>query len=141
MPLLIMISSCLLFFCTQAAAENTPNLQRTLFQYQMFCQGCHTPDGLGGEGVPKIKNFIGNFLSIENGREYLVQVPGAAYSALSDSDLANVINWMILEFGEKSIPENFIPYSTAEVAELRSQPLFNVRGKRAQLIKNMIAKN
>ena len=57
--------------------------------YMLNCQGCHTPDGSGAPGkVPSLKNFMGNFVQVEGGREFLIQVPGAAQSTLSDAELA-----------------------------------------------------
>ena len=61
------------------------NEQRAQFNYQMFCQGCHTPDGAGAVTVPRMKDHVGYFLEIPEGREYLVRVPGSATSALNDS--------------------------------------------------------
>jgi len=91
--------------------------------YMLYCRGCHTPDGTGGAGVPRIRDHIGTFLQSQEGREYLVRVPGASTSILSDAELAGVTNWMILNFGGASIPSEFKPYAAEEVGLLRQSPL------------------
>ncbi|MEX2489438.1 MAG: hypothetical protein WD356_07935, partial [Pseudomonadales bacterium] len=73
--------------------------RQVLFDYQMHCQGCHTPDGTGAGSVPRMKGEIGVFLDSQEGREFLVRVPGSATSALDDERLAAVLNWIITEFG------------------------------------------
>ena len=110
------------------------NYARAKFNYQMFCQGCHTPDGIGINDTPKIKDHIGNFLSTKKGREYLVRVPGSANSALDDPQLAEVLNWIIIELGGDSVPENMQFYTAPEVAKLRKNALFEVTEYRKQLV-------
>ncbi|NIB42613.1 cytochrome c, class I [Pseudomaricurvus alkylphenolicus] len=105
----------------------------------MFCQGCHTIDGVGGRSVPKIKGFIGHFPKYQKGREYLVRVPGSANSVLDDAQLAEVLNWMILTFGENSIPSDWKPYEAKEVGEYRQDPLMEVLDYRKLLVKELMA--
>lgn len=131
------------FFSSQTIAEDNllkMNTDRAKFNYQMFCQGCHTPDGTGGKSVPKIKNYIGYFLQNQTAREYLVRVPGSANSSLNDEQLAEVLNWMIIELGGESVPKNVQYYTTNEVAKLRQQPLFEVVDYRAMLVKRLTVK-
>src|SRR5579871_5990585 len=64
--------------------------------YQLQCMGCHTPDGSGEPGrVPNIKDTLAPFARIPAGRRFLIQVPGASQSTLSDAELAELLNWMI----------------------------------------------
>lgn len=113
------------------------NDARATFNYQMLCRGCHTPDGSGSKDVPRIKGFIGNFLATPKGRDYLVKVPGSANAALSDAQLAEVLNWIILEMGGDSVPENMTFYTADEVGELRQEPLLEVVNYRRQLLAEM----
>ncbi len=110
------------------------NQARAKFNYQMLCQGCHTHDGSGGNDIPELKGFIGNFLATKQGREYLVRVPGSANSALNSSDLAEVLNWIILEFGADSIPKDLTMYQADEVDKLRHDALFEVIEYRKMII-------
>ncbi len=126
----------LVLFTTLAApvlAEEI-NGERALFNYQMYCQGCHAPEGLGAGPIPRLNGFVGIFLRTEEGREFLVRVPGAAASTLSDVELAEVLNWIIVEFGGDSVSGEFAHYSAQEVGVMRQKPLFEVDKYRAQLI-------
>ena len=138
----IILGLVILFSFQTLAADNLlkVNTDRAKFNYQMFCQGCHTPDGTGGKSVPKIKNTIGYFLQNQVAREYLVRVPGSANSPLNDQLLAEVLNWMIIELGGESVPKNMQYYTADEVAKLRQQPLFEVVEYREMLVKKLSVK-
>jgi mono/diheme cytochrome c family protein len=110
------------------------NDQRARFNYQMFCQGCHTPDGTGAMSVPRMKDQVGYFLATPRGREYLVRVPGSATSALDDEQLAEVLNWILAEFAGDSLASDYRAYSAEEVGHMRRQPLNEVDDYRAQLL-------
>lgn len=126
---------------TIAEAKNgVANDARAKYNYQLFCSGCHSPVGGGANGVPQIKGFIGNFLNSDAGREYLIRVPGSANSTLNDNQLAEVLNWIIHEFAGDSQPQQFTPYTAAEVARLRREPLFEVIEYRKKLIAELMAK-
>jgi cytochrome c553 len=124
-----------LFLCLASAApaENM-NLQRAHFNYQMFCQGCHTPDGTGANAVPRMKDQVGYFLETRAGREYLVRVPGSATSALDDAQLAEVLNWIIQQFAGDSADDSYERYTPLEVGQLRRQPLNEVEQYRTKLL-------
>jgi mono/diheme cytochrome c family protein len=107
---------------------------RAHFDYQMHCQGCHTPDGRGADTVPRLKDHVGVFLDSPAGREYLVRVPGSATSALSDERLAQVLNWILLEFAGSSLARDYQPYTAEEVGRLRQRPLNEVDRYRAELL-------
>ena len=103
--------------------------------YILNCQGCHLPDGSGSEGnVPKMNDFVGYFLHVPGGREFIVQVPGAAGAPISDQELADVMNWMLLNFSKNELPDQFIPYSAEEIAKLRKEPLIDMHHRREELI-------
>ena len=104
--------------------------------YMLNCQGCHLPAGQGfpARQVPDLRQQMGRFLSVLGGREYLVQVPGSAQTALADEDLARVLNWMLYNFSAADIPADFQPYSAAEVGQLRQHPLSNPSAIRLQLL-------
>ena len=104
--------------------------------YMLNCQGCHLPDGRGfpARNVPPLNNHLGKFLHVDGGREFLVQVPGAAQSGLSDEQLAAVLNWMLISFSLNELPENFQPYQAGEVHRLRQSPLVEVTQVRTKLL-------
>ncbi len=125
---------CLCLCLANGALAEELNWQRAHFNYQLFCQGCHTPDGMGANTVPRMKDQIGHFLNSRAGREYLVRVPGSATSTLNDEQLAEVLNWIIQEFAGDSADESFERYTPLEVAGLRQQPLNEVEQYRSQLL-------
>jgi|TARA_B100002003_G_scaffold249552_1_gene286202 hypothetical protein len=105
--------------------------------YMLNCQGCHLPDGSGVIG--KVPSFadLGDFLTVDGGREFIVRVPGTAQSKLSDANTARVLNWILGNFSASSLPAEFVPYSREEVAVLRSVRLDDVGSERARLIRKI----
>ena len=121
-------------------AQAEVNEARAKFHYQMFCQGCHTPDGAGYNAIPPLKNFMGYFLRSERGRAFMVRVPGSATSTLDDAELAEVLNWSIDNFAGSSMPEGgYRPYTAEEVAVLRQQPLQEIEKHRASVLAEIAA--
>ncbi|MNR47684.1 hypothetical protein D3C85_1668160 [compost metagenome] len=83
--------------------------------------------------------FVGNFLRVAGGREFLVRVPGVSQSALSDAQTAELLNWLLGPGGMAgaSTPANFQPYTGEEVSKVRHQAVLNLPGTRAGLIARM----
>lgn len=104
--------------------------------YLLHCQGCHLADGSGKPGaVPSLVDFVGRFLAVEGGREFLVRVPGSAQSSLGDAELAELLNWMVRRFGP--LPPDFVPFTAREVARVRRPPLAEVERVRRALLAAM----
>ena len=123
----------LLLLCISATTSANEILARQ--NYILNCQGCHLPDGSGSRGnVPKMNDFVGYFLHVPGGREFIVQVPGAASAPISDRELADVMNWMLLNFSRNELPEPFEPYSAEEIGKLREEPLIDILRRREELI-------
>ncbi|MFY2645404.1 c-type cytochrome [Achromobacter insuavis] len=106
-----------------AAAANAAPGADALWQaaradYVLQCAGCHRVDGRGStpHGIPDFRNSVGAFTHLPAGREYLIRVPGAAYSQLSNAELANVLNWLLHTFSPAQLPAGFSPYTESEVA-------------------------
>jgi hypothetical protein len=119
-------------WCLSALAGGMSSPQ---INYILHCQGCHLADGSGTpEKVPALKHEVGRFVQVPGGREYLIQVPGTAQSALTDADVAAVLNWILENFSREELPADFVPYSTAEVSRYRRQPLADVSAVRSELM-------
>lgn len=113
------------------------NPERAKINYMLNCQGCHGQAGtesLDG-AVPALKDYVGNFLRVPGGREFLVQVPGSANAAISDAALAELLNWMLQTQSAAQLPTTFQPFSATEVKGLRQFPLTDVVGTRAALVR------
>lgn len=105
-------------------ARGSETLSPERLDWMLNCQGCHLADGSGSPGlVPPVKNFASRFLDVGGGREFLVQVPGVATSPLTDKAIARLMNWMLREFDPDHLPHDFRPYTEAEIARLRKNPL------------------
>ncbi len=120
-------------FAGSAAAD--PQLD-----YMLQCQGCHLSDGAGAAGaVPSFVDFVGTFLGVPGGREYLVRVPGSSQSSLDDARLAAVLNWILKRFDPDSLGDDFLPFTAEEVARVRRPPLTDVAALRRELLSQVEA--
>ena len=116
-------------------ADFTLDSERARVNYMLNCQGCHLSAGQGAAGVvPRMSNYVGNFLRVPGGREFLVQVPGSANSALDDAALAELLNWLLVTMSPDELPQRWNPYTAEEVGALRADPLREVETVRAGLV-------
>jgi mono/diheme cytochrome c family protein len=103
--------------------------------YILNCMGCHTADGSGAVGkVPSLRDSLMPLASSAAGRRYLVEVPGAAQSVLSNLELAQVLSWMVRNLSARAVPPEFVDFTESEVAGYRRTPLIDVRAERARLL-------
>jgi mono/diheme cytochrome c family protein len=125
-------SSVALQLGVSQAVVLTPPVQAN---YMLNCMGCHLADGSGAAGkVPSVRDSLVILSRSSAGRRYLVQVPGASQSPLSDLELAQVLTWMVRNLSARAVPADFTDFTAAEVAAYRRSPLVNVRETRAQLL-------
>ena len=139
----VLILSCVSIF--PASAEEQVQAQAK-FNWMMNCQGCHQANGAGSkDGAPDMRGMVSRFLSVEGGREYLSQVPGVAYAPIDDQQLAELMNWLLAEYDKDHVPEDFVPFTGAEVGKLRKSPLVDdapvLRTKLLALINRKKSKN
>jgi hypothetical protein len=112
--------------------------RRAEVNYMLHCQGCHLPDAAGFEGrVPPMKNFVGYFLNSDEGRQFVVRVPGVAQSALNDDELAELMNWLLASFSAEQLPDPFVPFTADEVRGLRVDPEPDPVATRARIIDDL----
>jgi mono/diheme cytochrome c family protein len=102
--------------------------------YTLNCWGCHQPHAQGiPKSVPRLANSMGYFLRIPGGRAYLAEVPGVATAPLSDEEIAQVLNWMLLTFSRPQLPQHFVPYTAGEIRKYRVHKLVDVTDTRRRL--------
>ena len=106
--------------------------------YRLHCEGCHLADGVATPGqVPALAGSVATFLRAPDGRAYLARVPGVANASLSDADLAALLDWTLRRFDAADLPADFAPYTAAEVAHWRAQPLVDVTATRTKLLESI----
>ncbi len=108
--------------------------ERAQADYMVHCQGCHLPDGSGfpDRGVPDMRDVLIPFAQIEEGRGYLIQVPGSSLSSLSDEQLAHLLNWSLVELARGG--GEAAPYTVDEVTHWRGIVLEDPGAMREQLL-------
>lgn len=77
-------------------------------------------------------------MRLPEGRNYVLRVPGAANSVLSDAQLAAVLNWLATTYAP---PGETAPaaFSTEEVTRTRHTPLADVQGTRRAVVRALAA--
>ena len=106
--------------------------------YVLNCMGCHLGDGAGKPpSIPRLRDRVGYYLTIPQGRAYLAQVPGAANSLLDDRRLTAVLNWIVDEFAGASRPSTFSPYAVDEVSKYRRTRPDDIDALRHALAENI----
>ncbi len=113
-----------------------PAADRARTNFLLHCAGCHQQDGSGSveNGIPNLRERVGYFLHLPEGRAFLVQVPGTAQSSLGDGETADLLNWMVVALSPNAVPPNLSPYTPGEVARLRANPLDDVAAVRAFIV-------
>jgi len=107
--------------------------------YMLYCMGCHGAEARGVPGkIPPLAGALARFMRTSEGRNYVLRVPGAANSALSDTRLAAVLNWLTERYG---VPDEArpAPFTEEEVTRARRVPLANVQATRRDVVRNLAA--
>jgi mono/diheme cytochrome c family protein len=106
--------------------------------YILNCMGCHGTQAEGVPGkVPPLANTLSRFMRTAVGRNYILRVPGAANSALSDAQLAAVLNWLAVTYDSPAT--NPTPFTIEEVSAVRRKPLVSVLATRSAVVRSLAA--
>jgi len=121
-----------------ALATSTANAANPAQDYALNCMGCHGTEAQGIPGkVPPLANALSRFMRSPEGRNYVLRVPGAANSALSNEQLAAVLNWLVVTYDSSATPTQPAPFTSSEVAAVRHQPLLSVLATRSAVVHNL----
>jgi len=108
--------------------------------YILYCMGCHGAQAEGVPGkVPPLAQALGRFMRTPEGRNYILRVPGAANSVLSDAQLAGVLNWLAQTFDGDELTSEVPLFTTAEVTSQRHSPLTSVLATRREIVRALAA--
>src|ERR1700733_3065955 len=107
-------------------------------EIMLYCMGCHGAQAEGVPGkIPPLAHALGLYMKTPAGRNYVLRVPGAANSALSDSELAAVLNWLAVSYRAGELSSDTPMFTPAEVAKLRHVPLESVLAARREVVRAM----
>jgi len=107
--------------------------------YVLYCMGCHGPGAEGVPGkIPPLAGALARFMRTPEGRNYVLRVPGAANSVLTDAQLAALLNWLAERYrvAEEPAPQ---PFTAEEVTSVRRTPLPNVQATRREVVHSLAA--
>ena len=122
-------------FSAPAAVHASPQQD-----YILYCMGCHGPEAEGVPGkVPPLAHALGRYMRTAAGRNYVLRVPGAANSVLSDAQLAAVLNWLAQTFNAAELSGDVPLFTAAEVTGLRHSPLPSVLATRREVVSALAA--
>lgn len=109
----------------RAEAHAAGAIDHTQTLYLMRCGGCHGIEGRSDRAiVPDLRDQVGLFLCSDEGRNYMLRVPNVSMSLIrNDVSLADVMNFVVFQFGGRNRPAGTRPFTAAEVHEARLQPL------------------
>jgi mono/diheme cytochrome c family protein len=134
--------------CSVSARADEPmtpranDLQLARQNYVLDCMGCHDSGGAADIGrVPPLHNSAARFLLAPDGREYLARVPGSSSASLTDDELAGVLNYILRDLNHEILPRTFKPYTTQEVARIRTPAYADPAKQRAMLIQYLRERN
>lgn len=104
--------------------------------YILRCAGCHGLDGTGvpDAGVPAFPGYIGVFAGDEDGRTYLLNVPGVVGASLSDTEIAALMNYVVVRWAGPSLPPDFALFTEAEVTARRAIFIPGIVGFRRAIV-------
>jgi len=135
-PLVALVALATLAALAAAPAGAQPAATNPRTLYVLHCAGCHGMDasGVPGQGVPSMRGALGHFMSLPEGRAFLLQVPGVNNVGLSDAQIALVTNWMVRQFSADTAPPGWPAYTADEVAAARARRPADVIAARAALV-------
>ncbi|MGV8839767.1 MAG: hypothetical protein ACWA6X_05630 [Bauldia sp.] len=110
--------------------------------FVLRCSGCHGVTGLGAPaaGIPTFPDLVGVFAGDEDGRTYLFHVPGIIGASLSNREIAEVMNYVMVTWAGPSLPANFVPFAEEEVTMRRAIPVADVVGFRRTIVERLAAR-
>jgi mono/diheme cytochrome c family protein len=107
--------------------------------YTLYCMGCHGPTAQGVPGkIPPLAGALARFMRTSDGRNYVLRVPGAANSVLTDAQLAAVLNWLAERYRSPDDPRPE-PFTVQEVTAVRRTPLADVHARRSEVVRALAA--
>ena len=104
--------------------------------YILRCAGCHgmTGEGTVQGGVPGFPGSVGQIAATETGRTYMMHVPGVVASSLSDTEIAEVMNYVLGTWSDSAQL-----YTVEEVRRRRATPIGDLIDYRRNMVEALAA--
>lgn len=106
--------------------------------YLLRCSGCHLPDGEGlpASGIPAFPGYVDALAGDDEGRTYMVHVPGVVSSSLTDGEIAGVLNYVVEKWGS---PASIPAFTADEVTQRRARDVEDVVRYRRAIVERLKA--
>jgi hypothetical protein len=85
-------------------------------------------------GIPRLQDSVGAFADDDDGRTYVLHVPGVTNTSLDDEEIAAVLNYVMTRWGGKSLPDNYRAFTREEVARRRQYAISDVVALRRKVV-------
>ena len=109
-----------------AAASSAMTLPQS--DYIEQCGGCHGIQGTSAPAaIPVLRERVGYFMCLPEGRSYLIRLPNVAHSRITDNaQLADLMNFVVFGLGKGSTPAKARPFAGDEVRRERQNAMNSV---------------
>ncbi|GAB2788494.1 cytochrome C-552 [Halomonas shantousis] len=128
------MAAALLAGLPPASADRSPQTN-----YLLRCAGCHGMSGAGAPnaGIPDFRGKVGSLAMTQDGRLYLMHVPGVVGSQLSHREIAEVTNYLMQRWGGDSAGAGYQAFTEAEVRRLREENVADVVVLRRDVVREL----
>lgn len=124
-----------------ATERNAVTLSPAQTRFILSCGGCHGTLGQSPpKSVPTLRGSAGYFLCTPEARDYIIRLPNVSRALLDDQALADVMNFVTFELGERSAPPGAVRFTAREVREIRARPLNTqpLNAYRRKIVKQLV---
>lgn len=101
------------------------------------CAGCHGMEGMGtaSSGVPYFPDSVGHIAALEEGRTYILHVPGVISADLTNQQIADVMNYVLETYSDKP----YTPFTLEEVNARRAESVPDIVVARRAIVNTLAA--
>ncbi|MDR3159657.1 MAG: hypothetical protein LBU11_11790 [Zoogloeaceae bacterium] len=133
------LTSVLFLFALSAAIPANAQQRSARVNYILRCAGCHGLDGTGHApgGIPAFPGYISSIVDDDEGRTYLMHVPGVVASGLkTNQEIADVMNYVAARWGSNPAFERF---TEEEVRARRAAAVVDVVEYRRSIVRRLLS--
>ncbi|MDH3440683.1 MAG: hypothetical protein OEM63_08035 [Gammaproteobacteria bacterium] len=123
------------FWAAALLAAASPSFSDPHTDYLLYCRGCHlhTGEAVPDANIPSLHE-LAPLLATQEGRDYLIRVPGVSQSGMNDERLAAVLNWVLTAFNKDTVGDGFRRFTAEEVRRVRDKILVDPLKAREEIL-------